>query len=53
MPAAELNDHVTLVLLLPVTEAVNCCVAPPSKAADVGETLTETVDELDVVLAYA
>jgi hypothetical protein len=51
-PAA---DHVTAVLLEPVTVAVNCCVAFVSKEADVGliETatgaVTVTVAEVDLV----
>jgi len=35
-------DHVTLVLLEPLTEAVNCCVAPEFTEAVVGFTLTVT-----------
>jgi hypothetical protein len=36
------NDHVTAVLELPVTVAVNCCVPPPISVAVVGETDTFT-----------
>jgi len=35
-------DQVTAVLLLPVTVAVNCCVAPVWSEADVGPMLTAT-----------
>jgi len=35
-------DQVTAVLLLPVTVAVNCCVAPVISEAVVGEIETET-----------
>ena len=35
-------DHVTAVLLVPVTVAVNCCVAPVSNDAAVGLMLTPT-----------
>jgi len=49
-------DHVTAVLLLPVTVAVNCCVPPVCNEADVGLMLTETsmtvtVAEADLVLS--
>lgn len=33
----ELADHVTAVLALPVTVAVNCCVFPDCTVAEVGE----------------
>jgi hypothetical protein len=36
-------DQVTLVLLEPVTVAVNCCVPPVVRDAEVGEAETETV----------
>ena len=35
-------DHVTAVLLVPVTVAVNCCVPPVKSEADVGLMLTDT-----------
>jgi hypothetical protein len=38
-----LADHVTAVLLVPVTVAVNCCVAPDCTETEVG--VTETVIE--------
>jgi hypothetical protein len=50
-------DHVTEVLLDPVTVAVNCCVALVSNEADVGLTETETgtatvtVEEADLELS--
>ena len=36
-------DHVTAVLLLPVTVAENCCVPPTCKLALVGEIAIETL----------
>jgi len=52
-----LADQATAVLLVPVTEAVNCCVAPVESATETGEmeietgtgTLTATVAEADLV----
>jgi len=49
-------DQVTAVLLLPVTVAVNCCVAPVISEAVVGEMATETavtvtVAEADLVVS--
>jgi len=35
--------QVTLVLLVPITVAVNCCVPPVTSEAEVGETETDTV----------
>jgi hypothetical protein len=35
-------DQVTAVFVVPVTVAVNCCVAPAKIAAEVGLTLTTT-----------
>ncbi len=35
--------HVTAVLFVPVTVAVNCCCPPTASAESVGETLTETL----------
>ena len=35
-------DHVTALLLLPVTVAVNCCVPPVGSDAEVGLMLTAT-----------
>jgi len=43
--------HVTAVLLLPVTVAVNCCVPPVSTVAVVGATVTETVGAAFTVTA--
>lgn len=52
--------HVTPVLLVPLTVAVNCCVPPVPTAAEVGEiemdttgTLTLTVADADLVGAAA
>jgi hypothetical protein len=42
MPAVP--DHVTEVLLDPVTAALNCCVLPAVKETDPGFTVTATVD---------
>jgi hypothetical protein len=39
---APVAVHVTAVFALPVTVAVNCCVAPVCSVALVGETVTET-----------
>ena len=41
-------DHVTAVLLVPVTVAVNCCVPPVKREAEVGLILTETKDTVTV-----
>ena len=48
-------DQVTAVLLLPVTVAVNCCVAPVWSDAEVGLMLTATTGggEVTVTLAEA
>jgi hypothetical protein len=51
-------DQVTAVFVEPVTVAVNCCVAPVSRAAETGEmdtattggVVTVTVAEADLVL---
>jgi len=37
------EDHVTAALVLPVTVAVNCCVAPVCTAAEGGTIATEIV----------
>jgi hypothetical protein len=37
-----LSDQVTAVLVVPETVAVNCCVPPPFKVAEVGEIETLT-----------
>jgi hypothetical protein len=42
-PVAGLIDQVTLVFVLPVTVAVNCCVPPAFTFVEAGETLTDTV----------
>jgi hypothetical protein len=44
-------DQLTAVLLLPVTVAVNCCVAPVMSAAVVGEMDTETAVTVTVAAA--
>ena len=41
-PTSGDSDHVTPVLLAPVTEAVNCCVLEACNVAEDGETETET-----------
>jgi hypothetical protein len=46
-------DHVTAVLVVPVTVAVNCCVAPPKTVALAGETLTVTTGAVTVTVAEA
>ena len=56
MTVPPVADQVTLVLLLPVTLAVNCCVAPVISEAVVGEMETETavtvtVAEADLVVS--
>lgn len=46
--------HVTAVLLVPVTVAVNCCVPPDATVADEGDTLTDTTGAaVTVTLAVA
>ena len=57
-PAVEMlppvADHVTAVLLLPVTVAANCCVPPVSSDAETGETVTATTaGEVTVTVATA
>ena len=50
-------DHVTAVLLVPLTVAENCCVPPVWSDADAGEiatatgALTTTVAEADLVVS--
>jgi len=48
-------DHVTAVLLLPVTVAVNCCVPPVCMEAEVGLMLTATTGggAVTVIVAVA
>jgi hypothetical protein len=46
-------DQVTPVLLLPVTVAVNCCVAPVESEAEPGEIATATTGALTVTVAEA
>jgi hypothetical protein len=41
-------DHVTAVLLVPVTVALNCCVPPVTSIAEVGLMLTDTSDTVAV-----
>jgi len=41
-PAAPFTCHVTVILVDPVTVAVNCCVVAPATLAVVGEMATET-----------
>ena len=45
--------QVTTVLLLPVTLALNCCVAPVCRVAVVGEMLTVTTGACTVTVAVA
>jgi hypothetical protein len=52
----EVADHITAVLLVPFTAALNCCVPPDVRAALPGETTTLTVvgaEGLTVTLALA
>ena len=44
-PATPFTDHVVPVLLVPETVAVNCCLAPTCKVAEVGEIVTEIADD--------
>jgi hypothetical protein len=46
-----LADQVTLVLEVPVTVAVNCCVTPASKVTLAGDTLTEITGTVIVICA--
>ena len=43
VPTCGLIDQVTAVLVLLVTVAVNCCIWPSVRVADVGEILPATV----------
>ena len=49
-PVSPFTLQVTEVLVDPVTVAVNCCVAPPAMLAVVGEIVTATVVELELLL---
>ncbi len=52
-PVMLSTDHVTEVLVLPFTVAVNCCVALVTTVADVGLMLTLTPDvTVTVALAF-
>src|SRR6202007_2968145 len=57
MPPREMlppvADQVTVVVLLPLTLAVNCCVPPVSIEAEIGEMLTETTGALTATVAEA
>ena len=46
-------DHVTAVLLLPFTVALNCCVPPVASDAEPGLTETETADAAGVTETVA
>jgi len=46
-------DQVTTVLLLPVTVAVNCCVAPAASDTEPGETDTAITGALTITVADA
>jgi len=46
-PATPFTDQATPVLLEPETVAMNCCAAPTSKAAELGEIVTVTAVEVD------
>ena len=52
IPALEMLppvvDQVTAVLLVPLTDAVNCCEPPDATTAVVGEMVTETESALTV-----
>ena len=56
-PMTPSTDHVTAVLVEPVTVAANCCVVLTATVAVVGETVTEmlggTVMGLTVTVAFA
>ena len=43
MTVPAVVDHVTAVLVVPVTAAVNCCVIPEYAVAVVGEIVTATL----------
>lgn len=49
-PVSPFTLHVTEVLVEPVTVAVNCWVAPPAMLAVVGEIVTATAVELELLL---
>ena len=54
--APAVADHVTAVLVEPVTVGVNCCVPPEETEAVVGDMETDTalmvaVDEADLVVS--
>jgi hypothetical protein len=42
LPPPDTSDHVTAVLVVPVTDAENCCVAPVLIVGFWGETVTAT-----------
>jgi len=46
-------DQVTAVLVVPVTVAVNCCVAPVCSATELGTIETPTVSGADVTVTLA
>src|SRR5207248_10004339 len=49
-PTTPSTDQVTLVLLEPVTVAVNCCDVPGCRVAEVGDTVTKTLPPLESLL---
>src|SRR5271154_2827567 len=49
-PVTPFTCHVTLVFVLPVTLAVNCCVPKFATLAAAGDTVTEVFDGPDVVV---
>src|ERR1700704_2788398 len=52
-PMAGFRDHVTAVLLVPVTAAVNCCGCDGPREAPFGVTLTATVPVPDWRISMA
>lgn len=51
VPTAGLNDHVTEVVVEPVTVASSCCDCDGATVADVGVTLTLTAGRMFTVAA--
>src|SRR6185312_13616944 len=52
-PATPFTVQFTAVLLLPVTVALNCCVAPAASVAAVGLIVTVIVGVVNVTVAMA
>jgi hypothetical protein len=53
VPTTGFRDQLTLVLLLPVTVAVSCCVCDATREAVFGATVTLTVGGVSFRLALA